>query len=58
MNGPQKESTILRGAAILVGLLFMIVLPFMLFLEPNDAANDFADLAEEVMGQDDADGIS
>ena len=41
MNGPQKESTILRGAAILIGLLFMIVLPFMLFLEPNDAANDF-----------------
>ena len=24
----------------------------------DDAANDFADLAEEVMGQDDADGIS
>ena len=24
----------------------------------DDAANDFADLAEEVMGQDDADGVS
>ena len=24
----------------------------------DDAANDFADLAEEVMGQDDADGLS
>ena len=41
MNGPQKESTILRGVAVLVGLLFVIALPLMLFLEPNDAANDF-----------------
>jgi MraZ protein len=24
----------------------------------DDAANDFADLAEDVMGQDDADGLS